>query len=110
MPVTLSVDRVIFREPIHVGELVTFQASVNHTGRTSKEVGIRVTTQDPVHRHVRHASSSYFTMVSVDEGDRPTPCASERRFRSQSDQTSNSGSSGPIIPSLDVTSLRGFAT
>jgi hypothetical protein len=29
------------------------------------------------------------------------------RFRSQSDQTSNSGSSGPIIPSLDVTSLRG---
>jgi acyl-CoA hydrolase len=37
--------------------------------------GIRVTTQDPVHRHVRHANSCYFTMVSVDEGDRPTPCA-----------------------------------
>ncbi|MGD4065431.1 hotdog domain-containing protein, partial [Xanthomonas citri pv. citri] len=27
--VTLSVDQVIFREPIHVGELVTFLASVN---------------------------------------------------------------------------------
>ena len=43
--VTLSVDRVVFREPIHVGELVTFDASVNFTGRTSMEIGVRVTTQ-----------------------------------------------------------------
>ena len=35
-----SVDQVIFREPIHVGELVTFLASVNYTGNTSMEVGI----------------------------------------------------------------------
>ena len=33
--VTLSVDQVVVREPIHVGELVTFDASVNRTGRTS---------------------------------------------------------------------------
>ncbi len=31
--VTLSVDQVMFRQPVHVGELVTFLASVNHTGR-----------------------------------------------------------------------------
>ena len=30
--VTLSVDQVMFREPIYVGELVTFLAAVNHTG------------------------------------------------------------------------------
>ena len=30
--VTLSVDQVMFRQPIHVGELVTFLACVNHTG------------------------------------------------------------------------------
>src|SRR4051812_19328784 len=35
--VTLSVDQVVFREPVHVGELVTFAASVNYTGRTSME-------------------------------------------------------------------------
>jgi acyl-CoA hydrolase len=40
--VTLSVDQVMFREPIHVGEMVTFLASVNFTGRTSMEVGIKV--------------------------------------------------------------------
>ena len=43
--VTLSVDQVIFRQPIHVGELVTFLASVNYTGRTSMEVGIKVITK-----------------------------------------------------------------
>ena len=43
--VTLSVDQVIFREPIHVGELVTFLASVNYTGNTSMEVGIKVVTE-----------------------------------------------------------------
>ncbi|EKT76519.1 acyl-CoA thioester hydrolase [Rhodococcus opacus M213] len=32
--VTLSVDRVLFRDAIYVGELVTFSASVNYTGRT----------------------------------------------------------------------------
>ena len=38
--VTLSVDQVMFCQPIHAGELVTFMASVNHTGNTSMEVGI----------------------------------------------------------------------
>ena len=40
--VTLSVDQVTFRQPIHVGELVTFLASVNYTGTSSMEVGIKV--------------------------------------------------------------------
>ncbi len=44
--VTLSVDRVNFKEPIYVGELVTFLASVNHVGRTSMEIGIRVEAQN----------------------------------------------------------------
>jgi acyl-CoA hydrolase len=71
--VTLSVDQVVFREPIHVGELVTFQASVNRTGRTSMEVGVRVTTQDLVHQTVRHTNSCYFTMVAVDPDGRAVP-------------------------------------
>jgi acyl-CoA hydrolase len=56
--VTLSVDQVMFLQPVHVGELVTFLASVNYTGRTSMEVGIKV---------VRHTNSCFFTMVAVDE-------------------------------------------
>ena len=69
--VTLSVDQVVFREPIHVGELVTFQASVNRTGRTSMEIGVRVTTEDLVRQVVRHTNSCYFTMVAVGSDGRP---------------------------------------
>ena len=65
--VTLSVDQVTFRQPIHVGELVTFLASVNYTGRTSLEVGIKVITEDIHKKLVRHTNSSFFTMVAVGE-------------------------------------------
>ena len=71
--VTLSVDRVVFREAIHVGELVTFDASINYTGRSSMEIGIRVTTEDLREGLVRHTNSCYFTMVAVDDDGRPVP-------------------------------------
>ena len=66
--VTLSVDKVLFKEPIHVGELVTFYASINYTGRTSMEVGIRVEAQNIRTGEVRHTNSCYFTMVAVEDG------------------------------------------
>jgi acyl-CoA hydrolase len=69
--VTLSVDRVHFRDIIHVGELVTFSASVNYTGRTSMEIGIRVETENIQEGTKRHTNSSYFTMVAVDSHGKP---------------------------------------
>ncbi len=71
--VTLSVDQVIFRQPIHVGELVTFLASVNHTGTSSMEIGIRVVAENIRTQEKRHVNSCYFTMVAVDENRKPTP-------------------------------------
>lgn len=71
--VTLSVDQVMFREPIYVGELVTFAASVNYVGKTSMEVGIRVEAEDVRARTVRHTNSCYFTMVAIDDNGKPTP-------------------------------------
>ena len=69
--VTLSVDQVVFRQPIHVGELVTFLASINYTGTTSMEVGIKVVTENIQSQVVRHANSCFFTMVAVNEEGRP---------------------------------------
>ncbi|MCI4677554.1 acyl-CoA thioesterase [Rhodoblastus acidophilus] len=69
--VTLSVDQVTFQQPIHVGELVTFRASVNHVGRTSMEIGIRVEAEDIRKGTRRHTNSCYFTMVAVDDDGRP---------------------------------------
>jgi acyl-CoA hydrolase len=66
--VTVSVDQVVFREPVHVGELVTFMASVNHTGKSSMEVGIKVMTENIHAQTVRHANSCFFTMVAMEDG------------------------------------------
>jgi acyl-CoA hydrolase len=71
--VTLSVDQVMFREPIHVGELVTFLACVNYTGSSSMEIGIKVVAENIAKRTQRHANSCFFTMVATDDQRKPVP-------------------------------------
>ncbi|MEX0951136.1 MAG: acyl-CoA thioesterase [Gammaproteobacteria bacterium] len=70
--VTLSLDQVSFKEPIKVGELVSFRAHVNYVGRTSMEIGVKVVTEDLITKQKRHAVSCYFTMVALDENGKPT--------------------------------------
>lgn len=69
--VTASIDRVDFREPIHVGDLVVMKASVNFVGRSSMEVGVRVEAEDLLSGRRRHTNSCYLTFVAVDRNGRP---------------------------------------
>ena len=78
--VTLSVDQVMFRQPIHVGELVTFLASINHTGTSSMEVGIKVMAENIRTQDMRHANSCFFTMVAVDDERKPVAVPPLRPF------------------------------
>lgn len=70
--VTLSVDQVLFKQPIFVGELVTCYAAINFVGNTSMEVGIKVVSENFKTKELRHTNTCYFTMVSVDEKGKPT--------------------------------------
>lgn len=78
--VTVSVDQVMFRQPIHVGELVTFLAAVNYTGTSSMEVGIKVIAENIRTQAVRHANSCFFTMVAVDDERKPVAVPTLRPF------------------------------
>jgi len=69
--VTMSVDQVIFKQPIHVGEMVHFLASVNYTGKSSMEIGIKVIAENIQDQVVRHVNSCFFTMVAVDDNRQP---------------------------------------
>ena len=69
--VTVSIDRVDFREPIHVGDLLIMKASVNWTGRTSMEIGVRVEAEDLISGRRRHTNSCYLTFVAIDRNGRP---------------------------------------
>ncbi len=70
--VTASVDRITFLHPVYIGEVLTFEASVNAAWRTSMEVGVRVLAENPLTGERRHTSSAYLTMVAIDEHGRPT--------------------------------------
>jgi acyl-CoA hydrolase len=78
--VTLSVDQVMFLQPIHVGELVTFLASVNHTGTSSMEIGVKVVAENIRTQTVRHVNSCFFTMVAVGDDGKSAPVPPLRPF------------------------------
>ncbi len=69
--VTLSVDNVMFKQPVRIGELIHLNAAINYTGRTSMEVGIQVIAEDLQKQIVRHTNSCYFTMVAIDDRGKP---------------------------------------
>ncbi len=71
--VTKSIDSVEFNQPIYIGELVVIHASVNFTGRTSMEVGVKVFAQNPMTGEERHTNTCYATFVALDPDGRPTP-------------------------------------
>ncbi len=69
--VTASIDRLDFHNPVFIGDLITLKASVNLTGRTSMEVGVRVEAENLITGKVRHTASAYLTFVALgDEGVR----------------------------------------
>ena len=73
--VTVSVDRIDFREPIRIGELLTMKASVNYVGTTSMEVGVRVETENLLTGERRHTNSCYLTFVAIGKDGRPVKVA-----------------------------------
>ena len=71
--VTAFVDGLSFVSPVYVGYLVTAKASVNHVGKTSMEVGVRVESEDLLTGKVAHVSSAYLVFVSTDDKGQPVP-------------------------------------
>ena len=69
--VTVSIDRVDFKEPIQSGEFVTCLAQVNFVGRTSMEVGVRVEAENLLSGVKRHTTSCLLTFVAIDRDHRP---------------------------------------
>lgn len=71
--VTVAVDQVLFREAIHVGDLVTFSAELTYVGRTSLETRIEVTSLNLLTGETTHTNTAYFVYVALDEKGRPVP-------------------------------------
>ena len=69
--VTASVDKIDFREPIKIGDVVTLVASVNRAFNSSMEVGVKVIAQNFTKNKNLHTNSAYLTFVGVDKTGKP---------------------------------------
>ena len=70
--VTASIDSIAFMAPIHIGDHVLLKASVNYAGRTSMEIGVQVSKQNPVTNENIVATTAHLTFVALDENKKPT--------------------------------------
>ena len=71
--VTAGIDTLAFKEPVRIGDHVVLRASVNYVSRTSMEVGVRVTREDPYTGEEAVATTAHLTFVALDENKKPTP-------------------------------------
>ena len=69
--VTASVDRLDFFAPAKMGEIMILKSSVNYTGQSSMEVGVRIESENPKTGDIYHTSSAYLTFVSLNDNGKP---------------------------------------
>ncbi len=91
--VTLGIDSVRFLAPAFGGDILVFQASINHVWHTSMEVGVRVSAENHRTGKQERIFSAYFTFVAVDEQMKPLAVvpvipetADEKRRYEEADQ------------------------
>ncbi|HEY2406462.1 MAG TPA: acyl-CoA thioesterase [Polyangiaceae bacterium] len=71
--VTIAIDSMTFREPVHVGALLICEARVSYVGRSSIETSVRVHAENPITGEVTHTNSAFLVFVAL--GDDGRPCA-----------------------------------
>jgi len=86
--VTVAMDSMTFKEPVHVGELLELTAEVSWTGRTSIEVSVNVVAENLLTGDRVATNSAFLVYVALDDRGRPTDVppltpeteAEEKRF------------------------------
>ncbi|GMI12313.1 hypothetical protein TrRE_jg8267 [Triparma retinervis] len=69
--VTVAVDRLIFKKPVHMGDTVSCYTWIKSVGRTSMNVRVLVISKDGLsgkkEQTVAEVTEGVFTMVAIDE-------------------------------------------
>ena len=71
--VTAGIDSLVFKEPVRIGDHVVLRASVNYVSRSSMEVGVQVTRENPYTGEQVVATTAHLTFVALDKNKKPTP-------------------------------------
>lgn len=71
--VTASTERIDFRTPIRLGDIIEAFAHVIHTGRTSLIVRIDIYAERPLSGERERCTTGFYSFVSIDEHGKPKP-------------------------------------
>lgn len=71
--VTVAMDSMRFLEPIRMGMFIQCNAELTYVGRTSMEVRVEVSAENPVSGSSQVTNIAYLVYVALDENGRPTP-------------------------------------
>jgi acyl-CoA thioesterase YciA len=70
--VTVAVNQFIFKQPVSIGDLLSFYAKVEHIGRTSVTVNVEVYAErNPANLQVVKVTEANVTYVAIDAHGQP---------------------------------------
>lgn len=72
---TVAVDKIDFRYPVRVGEVITLTSKMIWVGRSSMKVKITVISENLKSGESRQTNTAYFTYVALDDKSRPVAVA-----------------------------------
>jgi acyl-CoA thioesterase YciA len=71
---TVAVNEFVFKQPVSIGDLLSFYAKVERIGRTSVTVNVEVYAErDPSNLHVVKVTEANLTYVAIDREGKPRP-------------------------------------
>ena len=71
---TVAVNQFIFKQPVSIGDLLSFYAKVERVGRTSVTVNVEVYAErNPADLHVVKVTEANLTYVAIDNQGKPRP-------------------------------------
>src|SRR5450631_1852317 len=71
---TVAVNQFVFKQPVSMGDLLSFYAKVERIGKTSVTVNVEVFAErNPANLHVVKVTEANLTHVAIDHAGRPRP-------------------------------------
>jgi acyl-CoA hydrolase len=65
--VTVSIDKVSFRHPVHLGDILTIKAKITRVFNTSIEIYVQVWSRNVKSQEKHLTNYAYFTFVAIDD-------------------------------------------
>jgi acyl-CoA hydrolase len=97
--VTVSIDQLTFLAPIRIGEMADLTAQVTAVFRTSMEIGVEVTSENPTSGERRKCCDAYLTFIALGPDRRPTeipPLFAESEEERRRERFTTAGDPAPL--------------